>query len=223
MRFIILALVAGALAMFLHARYPYLANSNTEMVSIIYLVFMIALIGGGLWASGRYRFMDTIKFIVIWIAIILALILGYSYRDKLQWNRIKAELFPNHVQMTMGGALSVQASADGHFHIEAEINGALVDFLVDTGASDIVLSPSDAQRAGFLLDTLTYSRLYSTANGTGAGAAVVINTFQLGYVTFQRLPASVNSAAMDSSLLGMSFLRQFKSYRVDGDTLTLYP
>ena len=45
----------------------------------------------------------------------------------------------------------------------------------------------------------------------------------VGPYTLNNVPASVNSAAMDMSLLGMSFLKQFREYRVTGDTLTLYP
>jgi aspartyl protease family protein len=223
MRFLIVIVVMGALVAFLHARFPYILKSDGDMARVSYMVGIIGLIAAGTWATGRYRFSDIVKYSLTWLAIILGLVLVYTYRDQLQWKRIQAELFPNQIRVSGDGGLSVQASADGHFHIEAEVNGAWIDFMVDTGASDIVLSPSDAQRAGYMLDMLEYTRLYNTANGTGAGAPVTINTFKVGYAVFQHIPASVNNAAMDTSLLGMSFLRQFKSYRVDGDVLTLLP
>lgn len=223
MRYIIVILFLGGLVAWLSYQFPYALRGEGDIGHLTYLLGFIALIMGGGWASGRYSFLEAIKYGMIWLALIIGLVLLYSYRDELQWNRIKAELFPNQIHMTLGGGMSVKASADGHFHIEADVNKARVDFIVDTGASDIVLSPDDAKRAGFNLDMLDFTRLYSTANGTGAGAPVVINEFQIGYAIFQRLPASVNSKPMDYSLLGMRFLRQFDSYRVDGDTLTLYP
>ena len=223
MRVVILAVILAVIVAALHAKFPYILKNGDDVAHLAYSAGVIVLISAGVWASGRYSFTEVVKYALTWTVIILALVLGYSYRDQLQWKRIEAQLFPNQIQMTVDGGLTVQASADGHFHIEAEINGARVDFLVDTGASDIVLSPRDAQRAGFVLNSLDYTRLYSTANGTGAGAPVTINTFKVGYAVFRGLPASVNSAAMDSSLLGMSFLRQFKSFYVDGDQLTLQP
>jgi aspartyl protease family protein len=223
MRYFVILLILGGLAALLNMRFPYALKGDGDMGHLIYVMGLIALIAGGGWASGRWFVAEAVKYGLIWFVIVMVLVLGYSHRDNLSWKRIKAELFPNQLQMTMGGGMSVQASADGHFHIEAEVNNALVDFIVDTGASDIVLSPSDAQRVGFVLDMLDYTRLYNTANGTGAGAPVTINSIKVGYAVFQRVPASVNNAPMNHSLLGMSFLRQFKSYYVDGDTLTLYP
>jgi aspartyl protease family protein len=223
MRFVILILGITGLVLLLQAKFPYAVNRDGEIGRIIYLAIMIALLAGGGWMARYHKVSELFRQAAIWLAIILALVLVYSYRDALQWKRIKAELFPNQIQMSVDGGLSVRASEDGHFYIEAIINGAPVNFMVDTGASDIVLSPRDAERAGFVIDLLDYNRVYNTANGRGAGAGVTLDNMKVGTASFRNVPASVNRAAMDQSLLGMSFLRQFRSYTVDGYVLTLYP
>lgn len=223
MRYIIVVLGLVGLILLLKWQFPYALTGERAIANMVYLVGFAVLIMGGSWASGRYTLGEAFKYALVWLAIIFGLIVLYTHREKLYWSHIRAELFPNQIRMTMGGALSVKVSADGHFHIEAQVNDVPVDFIVDTGAADIVLSPGDARRAGFDLKNLDYTRLYSTANGTGAAAPIRIKSFQVGYAMFQSVPASVNSAPMENSLLGMFFLQQFKSYHVDGDTLTLYP
>jgi aspartyl protease family protein len=160
---------------------------------------------------------------MVWLAIIAVLVLGYSMRGELSGSRFMAALMPSRIHTTEDGGLSIDMSQDGHFHMQIEVNGVPLDFMVDTGASDIVLSPQDARRAGYDPDTLNYTKFYNTANGTSKGAPVVINRMVVGAYTLDKVPASVNSASMSTSLLGMTFLRQFKEYRVTGDTLTLYP
>jgi aspartyl protease family protein len=110
---------------------------------------------------------------------------------------------------------------DGHFVVTAEVNGAPVNFLIDTGASDIVLSPADAERIGYDPARLSFTQRYYTANGVGRGAPVRLDSIAVGSITFDRMPASVNEAPMGESLLGMSFLRELSSYEVRGDTMIL--
>jgi aspartyl protease family protein len=101
------------------------------------------------------------------------------------------------------------------------VNGAPVRFIIDTGASDIVLSPSDARRAGVDMASLDFARGYETANGAGRGARVVLKSLQVGQVHAADVEASVNAAPMRASLLGMAFLKRFESIEVRGGRLVL--
>jgi aspartyl protease family protein len=223
MRLLLLLFFSVGLLLFLSWQFPYVAETTDQKIRITYLVLMLMIMGSGSGLLLRMRSGEAIRNAVLWLGIILALILGYSYRDQIRHSRIYGELIPSRIQVSDDGALNIHMSADGHFHMEAEINGAFVKFLVDTGASDIVLSPRAAAAAGFDVTTLDYSRTYNTANGVGSGAPVILGEMNVGSISFHELPASVNSAEMDESLLGMAFLRQFSSYTVDGDHLTLYP
>jgi clan AA aspartic protease (TIGR02281 family) len=115
----------------------------------------------------------------------------------------------------------IQAGAGGHFLIEATVNGAPVDFLVDTGASDIVLTLEDAERLGLQPETLRFTQRFATANGVVRGAPVVLREIRIGQFSLFDVPASVNEAQLRVSLLGMSFLRRLHGYEVTDGRLTL--
>ena len=217
-----IALIAG-LVLLLKAQFPYAVTQPDQMMWLVYLLFVIVLIFSGSGMIRRMHGAQMARDAMIWLAIIVVLVLGYSFCNDLQYSRLGAALIPSRIQKTADGGLSINMAQDGHFHMEAEVNGVRMNFMVDTGASDIVLSPRDAKNAGFPIETLNYSRTYHTANGTGSGAPIIIKTMRVGPFMLTDIPASVNAAAMDTSLLGMAFLKQFREYHVNGDTLTLYP
>jgi clan AA aspartic protease (TIGR02281 family) len=115
----------------------------------------------------------------------------------------------------------VEPGAGGHYVIEAVVNGAPVTFLVDTGASDIVLTMADAERLGLHPATLRFTQRFATANGETRGAPVVLREIRIGQFSLFDVPASVNEAPLRVSLLGMSFLRQLNGYGVEDGRLVL--
>ena len=116
---------------------------------------------------------------------------------------------------------SITANENGDFYVWGAVNGSTVRFAVDTGASDIVLSPADAKRAGFNVAGLTYGGQFETANGVGLGAFVTLDTLNIGPIAFDAIPASVNRTAMRTSLLGMAFLKRLKSFEFSKQKLVL--
>jgi aspartyl protease family protein len=223
MRIWLLVFFAIGLMLLLKWQFPYAASDTDQQLRIVYLIAMLILIGGGSRLLSRMTLSQAARDMFLWLAIILLLVFGYSFRHELKNNRIFAELVPARVQQTEEGAMSVQSSEDGHFHIEAEVNGVLIDFLVDTGASDIVLSQHDAQAAGYYVVSLNYNHIHHTANGIVSTAPISIKKLVVGSIVLHDLPASVNKVPMEESLLGMTFLNQMKSYSVDGNRLTLTP
>jgi clan AA aspartic protease (TIGR02281 family) len=115
----------------------------------------------------------------------------------------------------------VEAGPDGHYLVEALVNGAPVTFLVDTGASDIVLNLDDARRVGLEPRRLGFTQRYSTANGEVRGAPVVLREIRIGQLNLFDVSASVNEAPLEVSLLGMSFLEQLSGYQVERGRLIL--
>jgi clan AA aspartic protease (TIGR02281 family) len=115
----------------------------------------------------------------------------------------------------------IPAGAHGHFLVEAVVEGTPLAFVVDTGASDVVLTPADAKRLGFRADELRFTRRYQTANGVVAAAPVTLRELRIGQFSAFDVEASVNGAPLAVSLLGMSFLRQLRGYEVDNDRLIL--
>jgi clan AA aspartic protease (TIGR02281 family) len=115
----------------------------------------------------------------------------------------------------------IQAGSGGHFVLEATVNGVPVTFLVDTGASSVVLTMEDAERLGFRPENLRFTERFASANGEVRAAPVVLRELRIGQFSMFDMPASVNEAPLRVSLLGMSFLRRLHGYGVEDGRLIL--
>lgn len=120
-----------------------------------------------------------------------------------------------------GGLIRLQSGPGGHFYTTAVINGTPMRALVDTGASDVAISPSAARRAR--IDTRHgVQGISQTANGTTPVTGVVLQSVEVGGAAVRQVRASVLSQELGSEdvLLGMSFLRHFE-VSTDGGLMTL--
>jgi clan AA aspartic protease (TIGR02281 family) len=115
----------------------------------------------------------------------------------------------------------IDAGPHGHFLIEAVVNGVPIDFMVDTGASHIVLSVQDARKLGFTANQLQFTQKFQSANGTVRAAPVELRELRIGQLRLFDLEASVNGGPLPISLLGMSFLQRLSSYEVARGRLIL--
>ncbi|PJN94501.1 TIGR02281 family clan AA aspartic protease [Amaricoccus sp. HAR-UPW-R2A-40] len=143
-------------------------------------------------------------------------IIAYSYRDT-----IRGALFPATAVRMEGGGVELRRGADGHFQATLEVNGVPIRFIVDTGATEIVLARADAAKAGIDLDALVFSGRAMTANGPVPTARIRLDSVTLGDVTAQNLPASVTAGALQTSLLGMTYLNRFERIEISGDRMRL--
>ena len=161
----------------------------------------------------------------MWLALGVLLALGYSYRFELGdvVDRLGGELIPYAAVTTEDGALRVRAQPDGHFFVDARVDGQEVRFLVDTGASVVALSPADANRIGLDRARLNFSRRLQTAGGIVRAAPVRIRMLELGDIRLTNVRAVVNEEFMPHSLLGVSALDRLGGYEVRDGTLTLKP
>lgn len=199
------------------------ALADGGWANLTYLLILLLVVGSGVLLGRDIGIKFALNSVVVWIAIFAFVVLGYSFRHDLErmWGRISGELRPAAGQQAGPRAIAYRQSGDGHYHIEAKVNGASIRFLVDTGATDIVLSQDDARRAGIDPAKLNYTRVYSTANGTVRGAPVDLRRLVVGPLQFTGVRASVNEGRMRGSVLGMTFLRRFRSYDVTNGVLTL--
>ncbi len=220
-----LALVAGVgvLIWVLLEAFPQRQLGSTDWAQLVKLVAILAVCSSGILFLRHVPLRETLRNAAIWAAIGGVLLVGYAYREDFSnvGARLSGELLPSQAREMGNGEVEVRAGNDGHFTVTAEVNGQPVDFLVDTGASDIVLSPADARRIGYDPAHLSFTRQYYTANGVGRGAPVRLDSLAVGPIVYNDLPASVNEAPMGESLLGMTFLRRLESYEVRRDRLIL--
>lgn len=195
-----------------------------DLSRLVYLLILGTLVGSGILHFVRESPSIAFRNAAIWLGIAGLLVVGYSFRTEFGAvaDRVGGNLMPAS-GIESDGEITFFAADGGHFYVEAAVEGTPIVFLVDTGATDVVLSPRDARRLGWDLRELSFTRLYDTANGTGRGAPVTLKTFALGPIFLSDLPASVNRADLDTSLLGMTFLRRLSSYEVRAERLTLRP
>jgi len=157
-----------------------------------------------------------------WAAIFLVIITGYAFRFELNYayQRVMSVLVPSYNWSTEAGEIIIARSGDGHFYLDALVNNVKIKFMVDTGASDVALTSEDAQKLGFDLQKLKYTRTYLTANGENKAAPLMLNSVIIGK-EFKNVGGHVGLGDLDISLLGMSVLERFKGFRIDKDLLIL--
>jgi aspartyl protease family protein len=156
--------------------------------------------------------------------VFVIILIGYSYRHALQAlpQRIFHDLWPAHGEVLASGAIRFPLSDNGHFMIEASAEGVPIRFMLDTGASRVVLSKEDAKRIGIDVSALTFNQPTSTANGMVLSAPITIHSLSVGPIHVYNVRAAVNGSDLDGSLLGMSFLEKIKKYEVSNGQLVLY-
>lgn len=112
------------------------------------------------------------------------------------------------------------AGSNGHVQVDADVDGAVVHFVVDTGATMVTLTPRDAEAAGIGLATLSYSMAMDTANGRVRAAPVTLRGVRLGQLTIDDVQGVV-VPNLSISLLGMSFLSRLDRWEMRGGALTI--
>ena len=117
----------------------------------------------------------------------------------------------------------VLKAADGHYWAEAEIDGRAVRVMVDTGASVVVLTPTDAARLGLRLHTSDFSAEVVTASGPVAAAPVQLKAVSVAGARVEQVEALVVAEGLPHSLLGMSYLGRLSAFTATPAALTLRP
>lgn len=217
--------LAFALAIWkLSELFPGALATDWDKFRLINLIAFLTLLAAGIVMGRRFRTRDTLRNIAIWCAVFAVLGIGYTFRNELSalGDRVRGELIPSYAVTTGPHAMTLTASEDGGFYVTGELNGAPARFMIDTGATDIVLSPADAQRAGIDIAALDYSRPSQTANGAGWGAPTHISRLVVGGIELDNVPVTVNKTPMDSSLLGQAFLKHLDSFDLRDGRLTLH-
>lgn len=119
-----------------------------------------------------------------------------------------------------GGETVIHRDADGHFIADAQVNGASIRFLVDTGADMVALSEADARRAGIHVSPSDYRVIGRGASGDVRGKHVMLDHVVIGGKRVSGVHGAVIED-LDVSLLGQSYLRQIGSVELSGDTMRL--
>lgn len=120
------------------------------------------------------------------------------------------------------GTLAVAADHRGQFIVHPQVDGFRVKMLVDTGASLIALTDTDARNLGVKLTPADYNLTLKTANGVVRGAQVMLKEIRIGDIVVRNVEATVlPPQVLEVSLLGTSFLKRLAGYEVSAGRLVL--
>lgn len=119
------------------------------------------------------------------------------------------------------GAAQIVKAPDGHFWAEAKVDGRAMRFLIDTGATTVALSQTDAKRLGIDTRHLDYSYKVMTASGQTRGASVKLASIAVAGAQVRDVDALVIENGLETSLLGMSYLGRLSSFQATPRALIL--
>jgi len=217
--------LAAVLLISNHDQGSVLGLDNEKFARVVYLVAFAILIAGGIFpANGSIR--TVARNAAIWLGIILTFMAAYVYRYELQdvGSRLTGSIIAGSpiASTTADGRnqITVVRSNNGHYAINGSVNGKPVRFLVDTGASGVVLSSGDARRAGIEMDKLLFNSPVSTANGNTFSARARLDRISVGSIERTNFPVLIaKQGTLDQSLLGMSFIDTLRAFEIRGDRL----
>ncbi len=196
--------------------------SSEGSASLAYNVTLLVLLMSSLILGWRGSISQAFRYALIWIALFFALLLGYSFRNDMlsAFQRVAAEVNPAMPVERSGSEVALRKSDDGHFYVDADINGTSIRLLADTGATTVALSITDAQNAGIDVDQLDFNRMISTANGQASAANITLDEVRVGSIVRQDVKAMV-TRGLATSLLGMSFFSTLSKVQIENDELIL--
>ena len=197
-------------------------SGGDQALAFIYLLGCLILVMSGL-AVRRAPIGKMLKMALAWVLIFAAGFAVFALREDFSalGRRIAAAAWGGgETQQTQGGELRIAMADDGHFWVDAELNGQRVRFLVDSGATVTTISRETAQRAGIEPDGRAVE--VETANGNvvvGRGRA---GSLKLGPI--ERRDFGVAIARGDTiNVIGMNLLSTLSRWSVENRTLVLRP
>jgi aspartyl protease family protein len=194
----------------------------------VYLALWGLVIAAGVVGSRRLMG-NAARNLAIWIAVVLVLVAGFQYRYELQdvAYRVTAGLIPgsplSSVDEKGRNVVTLQKLDNGHFGVRADVDGAGISMIVDTGATRTVLTADDAARAGIDIARLNYNLPVMTANGPAQAASVTADELSVGTIKRRHMAVLVAApGSLGQSLLGMNFINSLSGFDMRGDRMILY-
>ena len=199
-------------------------NIMEDGPSLIWGVVCLALLISSL-AARRLPLGYLAKAGLAWVAIFAALFAIFSFRYEFIsiWDRIKADVSGTAGQSVSGDAIELRRQDDGHYWLQVEVNGNPVRFMIDSGASFTAINATTAAETGVQVDANGYPVILSTANGRVAAKRGLVKSLEIGphVITDHQVVVSENFG--DTNVLGMNFLDNMQSWKVEANMMVLQP
>ena len=197
-------------------------NDGDQAISFLYLLGVLVLVVSALMVR-RIPIGQGLKMFAGWVLIFLAAFVAFTLKDDFTalGKRVVAEGRGEGQAVAVGKELRIRKSMDGHFWVDAELNGKTVRFLVDSGATVTSISSDTAAMADIVPSGLP--AVVQTANGTVRVGRARAERLKVGTIERRNLAVHVSEAFGPMNVLGMNFLSSLSSWGVEGQWLVLKP
>jgi len=190
--------------------------TDFDTAHLVYLVMLGCAVVFWFMASNRESMGRVAQQAVVWGLIFLGVIAAVGL-----WDDIRQTVRPGQAVFSDGNRIELPRAPDGHYYLTAQVNGTPVNFVIDTGATQIVLTQDDARAAGIDPDRLAFVGRAYTANGEVRTAPVRLESITIGPIRDTGVRAVVNEGELEQSLLGMTYLQRFSSVEIANGQLVL--
>jgi aspartyl protease family protein len=192
--------------------------TNDWMLGSLYLLMALMLVAGSLIAR-RERFAKLMTFALAWIAIFGAGFVLFTFRDDLGYvaQRLRSEASGQPV--VEGQQVRIPMAIDGHFWVEASLNGIPVKFLVDSGATMTTIGRATAEAAGVKVSA-NRTQIVRTGNGMLRVSTGRADNLAVGPIDRSSVGLHVTENE-DLNVLGMNYLSTMNRWGVEGRWLIL--
>jgi aspartyl protease family protein len=192
--------------------------------SLIWGIVMVILLISSL-AARRLPMSQVAKMALAWVTIFAALFAIFSFRFEIQqvWSRVKSDFAGTAGQSVNSEVIALKRQDDGHYWLQVDVNGTPVKFMIDSGATTTAMNARSAAEASVEIDSDGYPVIISTANGQVTARRATAQSLQIGPHKLSDHQLVVSGSFGDTNVLGMNFLDSMKSWKVEGNIMTLQP
>ena len=196
-------------------------NEGDQALNFIYLVGCLVLVVSAFMVR-RVPIAQGLKMFIGWVMIFGAAFIVFTLKDEFLalGSRLMVEVRGGTVEEAAPGEVRIRQAADGHFWVDAELNGRPARFLIDSGATTTSITRAAAERTGIEPSRGT-GVVVQTANGLVTVQRGRASSLKVGNIERSDLAVHISDSFGDTNVIGMNFLSSLRSWSVEGRTLVL--
>jgi len=196
-------------------------NDGDQAIHVLYLLGCLVLIGSAFLVR-RIPIAQGLKMFMGWVLIFGAAFVIFTLKDEFLalGSRLMVEVRGGTVEEAAPGEVRIRQASDGHFWVDAELNGRPARFLIDSGATTTSISSQAAERAG-IEPSGGFGTMVQTANGVVMVQRGRATSLRIGNIERGNVAVHISDGFGDTNVIGMNFLSSLRGWSVEGRTLVL--
>lgn len=197
--------------------------SGDQSAEFVYLIAILVFVASALVVR-KVPIGQGLKMFAGWVVIFLAAFVAFQVKDDISGfaRQVLDERRAESGGVQVGEDLQIKQSLDGHFWVDATLNGAPVRFLVDSGATTTSISGATARRAGIVASS-RIPAVVQTANGMIQVQRGRADSLRVGHIAREDFAVHMSDGFGETNVLGMNFLSSLSGWGVENNRLILKP